>query len=769
MKEFMNGKEEPKDPIIEKFIEAKEWAPLLAYIKEGKKKPEDMSNYTLRAYWLALKGLPNKTPKDMEERIKVTRLLCEREGKEEYYHDLFEARADMTEEEVRKLFFLYVNNKKPDELEEFSMYLIDNGKSHLVNINLLEELIKKKVKMAPLTICRYIIENVKDNDELRWQALRLYRKYAASTEKTKEVVIKFYKEKFGNLPHFNYFLEKANIEKVGVTEGGNRFEKYIKFEEGNYLRDNKADVWIVKRIDPITDMMTIERNDGVVRSIEFVESVKIFYPLDKDDFRVYSTHRIEEFMKFSPVEMVEILLKSYNKVMKTHEISSFLKPIIGQKKWNSFWRQFKKQVEEEGHVEIIGKGRQPSYRYNPSIVRVKEEKSKLSLVDLINEMKKKKNIDKLKDEWLEKGEKGVFGDIGLYLLGEDVSITEKPEDRILIKLVSIIKETDFVPLLSLVYEWLDEKTLVELLLETGDNIRNFMLKKKLYDVIYAGMKKAFIQKMKYPRAFFWLSKLIIDKKIETPEGMTRSSALSALLSFLDYDVKKLPNAMDVRNIKTRVKQYLINNNYAVIFDVLSELSPKMREVISSSIENNRSLPVHRKREIVKFIQQEFSDDYEMTSSNNDIIYSSKGSIDRYRSRLKEIKEKEIPENTEEISRAAAHGDLSENAEYKYARQKQEKLISEAQRIEDMLMKVRPFPEFKEGTVSPGSVVKMVDKEGNEEVVTIGGVWDVDIDNNIFSYQSAIGETLLGKKVGDEVEMPDGKIITIKEVEKWGED
>ncbi len=797
MMDDKNKINEKVDPIIERFVGSKEWIPLLAYIKEGGKKIEEMSVYTLRAYWKALKGLSANTPEQMKQRVKIARLLYEKDvGKEKYeekikdkssndeekiiiktrlvekrlwyLHDLFELDVDMTDEEIKNLISLYVKEEMPDELELFAEDLIEKGKYRLIDIKLLENLIKSKKKMAPLTICRNIIQKV-DDEEMQWEALQVYRKYTASTEKARETVIEFYKKKFGHLKHFEYFLEKAEIHKVGVTEGGNRFEKYINYEEGKYLRDNKIKVWKVKSIDEQVDMITVEPIEGTTRSLEFLEAVKIYSPLQDDDFRVYATHRKEDLLKFSPVEIVEILLKSYNRVMKSHEIATFLKPVIGMKEWGSFWRTFKKEVEEKGHIEILtGSSRQPTYRYNPTIVKKSEDtKSDLSLVDLINKIKKKKDSNKLLKQWKKSSNKEIILQIGLALLGEKIEIKELDKETMDF-LIDVIKETDFVPLLSLIYKYLSDDVLIDLLLNTGDNIRNFMYKKELHDVIYKGMKKAFIKKMRYPRAFFWSARMIIEKKMEPLEDMTRASVLSALLSFINTDMKKSSNVMDARNIKTRIKQYLLNNHYAIIFDVLADSTPGIRKLIKNNIESNRAISIHKRKDIVGFIEREFDDEQE-EKTEEEYLFSSPWSIDRMKERFRKLRTEEIPKNSEEISKAAAHGDLSENAEYKYARQKQERLISEVTSIEEMLGKMRPFPPHKEDEVTIGSRIIIENEKGKKEELIIGGIWDVDVDEGIISYKSPIGRSFIGKHKGDEITMPDGSKMIIKEVYPWTEE
>ncbi len=55
-------------------------------------------------------------------------------------------------------------------------------------------------------------------------------------------------------------------------------------------------------------------------------------------------------------------------------------------------------------------------------------------------------------------------------------------------------------------------------------------------------------------------------------------------------------------------------------------------------------------------------------------------------------------------------------------------------------------------VSIGTIVMLRDTDGNEETYTVLGAWDSEPDQRIISYQTAIGQALLGRKVGDTVDL-----------------
>jgi len=129
------------------------------------------------------------------------------------------------------------------------------------------------------------------------------------------------------------------------------------------------------------------------------------------------------------------------------------------------------------------------------------------------------------------------------------------------------------------------------------------------------------------------------------------------------------------------------------------------------------------------------------------------SLDRRKMEYEELIKKKIPENTKEISIARSYGDLSENFEYKAAKQMQAVLMRRKTELEHELQRARgtSFENPDTSRVSIGTVATVRDKaSGKDETYTILGAWDGDPDRHIISYQTAIGQALLGHKAGETV-------------------
>jgi transcription elongation GreA/GreB family factor len=117
----------------------------------------------------------------------------------------------------------------------------------------------------------------------------------------------------------------------------------------------------------------------------------------------------------------------------------------------------------------------------------------------------------------------------------------------------------------------------------------------------------------------------------------------------------------------------------------------------------------------------------------------------------EIVNKKIPENSREIGVARSYGDLRENFEFKAAKQMQAVLMRRKSELEHMLHHARgtDFSNADTSQISIGTIVTLREVDSaQEESFTVLGAWDGDPEHHIISYQTAIGQALLGKKTGD---------------------
>ena len=135
-------------------------------------------------------------------------------------------------------------------------------------------------------------------------------------------------------------------------------------------------------------------------------------------------------------------------------------------------------------------------------------------------------------------------------------------------------------------------------------------------------------------------------------------------------------------------------------------------------------------------------------------------FDRLQVELKQLKNEERPAVIKAIAAAREHGDLSENAEYHAARERQSFIEGRIAELEDKLTRVEVIDVSKVSgdKVKFGAKVKLADCDTDEEVAyQLVGEYESDISAGLLSVTAPLARALIGKSVGDiaEVVTPGG--------------
>ena len=122
--------------------------------------------------------------------------------------------------------------------------------------------------------------------------------------------------------------------------------------------------------------------------------------------------------------------------------------------------------------------------------------------------------------------------------------------------------------------------------------------------------------------------------------------------------------------------------------------------------------------------------------------------------LKQLKSVERPAVIRAIAEAREHGDLSENAEYHAARERQSFIEGRVKELEGILSLADVIDPAKlSGAVKFGATVKIVDEDTDEEkTYQIVGEPEADIESGKLNVKSPLARALIGKEEGDSVEV-----------------
>lgn len=145
----------------------------------------------------------------------------------------------------------------------------------------------------------------------------------------------------------------------------------------------------------------------------------------------------------------------------------------------------------------------------------------------------------------------------------------------------------------------------------------------------------------------------------------------------------------------------------------------------------------------------------------DQIPVTKTGFSRLETELKNLKSVQRPAVIQAIAEARAHGDLSENAEYHAAREQQSFIEGRIQELEAVLGRAQVIDPttFSGNVIKFGATVTVVDESNDEEeTYQIVGDYEADTEKGRLSISAPVARAMIGKSVGDTVEVrtPKGK-------------
>ena len=122
--------------------------------------------------------------------------------------------------------------------------------------------------------------------------------------------------------------------------------------------------------------------------------------------------------------------------------------------------------------------------------------------------------------------------------------------------------------------------------------------------------------------------------------------------------------------------------------------------------------------------------------------------------LRDLKSTERPAVIRQIAEAREHGDLSENAEYHAAREKQSFIEGRIKELEGLLGRAEVIdPKKLSGPIKFGATVDLVDEDTDEEkTYQIVGEAEADLERGLLNLKSPLARALIGKEPGDSVEV-----------------
>lgn len=148
------------------------------------------------------------------------------------------------------------------------------------------------------------------------------------------------------------------------------------------------------------------------------------------------------------------------------------------------------------------------------------------------------------------------------------------------------------------------------------------------------------------------------------------------------------------------------------------------------------------------------------------VHLTREGFDELKLELHNLIEKKRPQVVRRVARARDFGDLTENSEYHQARDELAFVDGRIEELEELITKATIISDKKKRKIVDIGCKVTVHGNGKTHTYTIVGEWEADPKEKKISHQSPLGKALVGKRVGEEVEIeaPAGKIVyTIRKI------
>lgn len=318
----------------------------------------------------------------------------------------------------------------------------------------------------------------------------------------------------------------------------------------------------------------------------------------------------------------------------------------------------------------------------------------------------------------------------------------------------------------------------------NNKILEELLQNKQKKVYLSIVQEAVDSYKEKPEVLLYLIKNLKAKDWEKA-GITQEKLLISEIQLLNFVLLCINNKNDVQRYR-RVQQALVQTIFddRGIENFLSSADEDSARKIYSLISSSEYLDAGKKSTVRNYIIEKFSDyesilgeKKEEPIDTSSIIPTSllctQASLDAKLAELKHITDVEIPENAKEIGIARELGDLRENAEYQYGKDKQKNLTFLKGKLSKEISEARVVlpDQVDPSRISFGTKVTLKDNlTGKNSEYTVMGQWESDPSKGILNFKAPLCRMLYNHQKGDQMEFElndvkfDFTVLDIQKVE-----
>lgn len=542
---------------------------------------------------------------------------------------------------------------------------------------------------------------------------------------------------------------------------------------------------------------------------------------------------IQEMIKKRPTDLiVEVLKHCPDQAASTAEIENLLRKLLGETTFKRWWTKTKKALVKDPRVATPGNKYEPYILRDEPLTPeqeileefyfIKNPLKKIQLADKLHELAD--NVDEIRQDLpqilgtltdaireahqLTQANRlygcWVRNDLARHLEREKIiaahgneepanlkDLLEETVDALEPTSKSLVLEAEnlndlaenlpstyqkrFLDLITRVYPDQWEDLIIGLLRNSSGRFTaeciTFLVDRKQGERVHTSFLKWLKEQNIKGPVLLWIVKNRHSRKFKRLVGDLIHHRLLAAI-FYAIDNEALQNTGNKRIALADV----LSDDQDLIADLLAEANQETARDLAQTLMLNQGFEdLTKKSLLARFIKQ-FPKIQSLVASDaqteSEQLMVSAESYERRKQEYEHLVNILIPQNKEAIATAKEHGDLKENSEYKMARQDQDTLMARRANLERDLERARVtnFIDATTDTVSIGTVVEIEQgSTGKHDRYAILGAWDSTPEQNIISYKTPLGQSLLSRKAGETVSLEVAgtqEAWTIKDIRRW---
>ncbi len=615
-----------------------------------------------------------------------------------------------------------------------------------------------------------------------------------------EVTYNFLKETYGNDPLFAEKLKMIGLKPGGQFQGAvSNFELLTHLQKGNYVYHSGG--WgtcEITDVSRIREEISMECDFVIgVKHLSYSNAMKNLIPLTKEHFlakRFGNPDQLEKEARENPSQLIRILLHDLGPKTASEIKDELCDLVIPSEEWNRWWQNARAKIKKDSKIESPKELKDPFFLREKEIphevIFYKSLEDKLDIKEItsmvytfLRDFPETLKNQEFKNSLLTRLENVLTSSnltenekFEILFLLEDLGSTKAHQQtketltksktlQDIIQNINIVafKKRALVLIRNIRKDWnelflnlffgIDQHSLRDYLLVELQEKDAAALKAKLLNLI--------LHPLSHPDVFVWYFQKLIDKKTSLPfsdrDGKIRF--FEAFLILLDH----LGQKPQFKELSKKMVSIITSERFKIVREVMQLASiNEVKEFIllATKCEILSDHDIKIIHSLAEVVHPSLSKGQKESHQEEPYIWTTEEGYLKTQKRIQRIATVETVQNAKEIEEARSHGDLRENAEFKSALERRDRLQAELKFLSDQIHKARVITpnDVHTDSVGIGNIVECIDSKGAKTRFTLLGPWDADPEKNVLSFQSKFAQTMKGKSVGEKFKFQNEEFI-----------